>query len=242
MTQNIENFSNYWDKEEYCNLRQAVLVFNGNLKTECPLYSFPEVSLLTQEKKDENIQVKGVFYLTSKRFVFLPNDEFPAQYLVQATFSSIKLLSGVSNDKTMSLISFEKSFVSFQFLKTRPFFLCFEIFRNIAENTRKPQTQFQTYISQFLLNGISKSYQPSKFSSFEVEFQPVTQSVELSMPSEEEVSTTESAEESLAHFLEPIKFFLDFCNNLHFDIHIKLRILLLISLLAFALQFFPFLP
>jgi len=231
-----------WDKEEYCKLRQTVIVFGGNLHTECPIHFFKDVLIFCQEKKEETSQVKGTFYITSKRFVFLPNDQFPHPKLIQAKFSSIKFLSGVANDKSMLIVDFDKAFINFQFLTTKPLYLCFHLLRNLAEATRKSQPQFEAFINQLIANGLPQLDQSSRFSSFELEFQPVEGNIELSQHEDEEESCSEEIDETLAHFLEPIQFFFDYCNSLHFDIHIKLRILTFISAFSFALKFFPFFP
>ena len=46
----------------------------------------------------------------------------------------------------------------------------------------------------------------------------------------------------LASSLAPLKFAFDYFNHLHFDIHIKLRILFFISGISFIMKFIPFLP
>jgi hypothetical protein len=42
--------------------------------------------------------------------------------------------------------------------------------------------------------------------------------------------------------LQPVRAALDYCNHLRFDVHIKMRILFLVSSIAFVMKYIPFLP
>ncbi|OHT07172.1 hypothetical protein TRFO_01303 [Tritrichomonas foetus] len=241
MTDIPEEVWRRWSQNEYDPLRQAVLVFGGNLRKEIALEHFNEVSLLYQEGEGTNT-LKGVFYLTTKRMVFLPKNTIPHQSIVEATFDALRGLSGVRSDLTITITDKSGSIANFQFQTTKSLFQCFNLLRSLSEASRKDENKFRKIISS-LAKQTERDETP--FSSIEVELAECHQSLEFpeASPDDHVAPVIEDTNaDHMASVLAPIKFILDYCNHLHFDIHIKLRILFFISLVSFCMKFIPFLP
>jgi len=52
----------------------------------------------------------------------------------------------------------------------------------------------------------------------------------------------DSTNDPLIELATAIKNILEYCNHLHFDIHIKLRILFFLAIISFILKFIPVVP
>lgn len=247
MTCTIENMSSSipeevwhrWSTPEYDSLRQAVLVFGGSIRKEAAIELFPEVSLLYQEGEGTNT-IKGTFYLTTKRMIFLPKNQIPHPLLVMATFDSLRCLSGVRSDLTITIIDNTSASANFQFQSTKSLFQCFNLLRSLSEASRFDANKFRRVIARV---ASESNRDETPFSSIEVELQECHQNLEVpeALPVDPIVAE-ENSLDPLGSFLAPIKFILDYCNHLHFDIHIKLRTLFFVSLISFFLKFIPFLP
>ena len=230
-----------WQSNEYESLRQAVMVYGGSLRKEIALEHFQDVSLLYQEGEGTNT-LKGVFYLTTKRMVFLPKNTIPHPSIVEATFDVLKGLSGVRSDLTITVTDKMGSIANFQFPSTKLLFQCFNLLRALAEASRKDESKFRRIVMN-LANQTERDETP--FSSIEVELAECHQTLEVpeALPDNHEAQVSEESNaENMANMLAPLRSLLDYFNHLHFDIHIKLRILFFISLVSFLMKFIPFLP
>ena len=230
-----------WTLPEFDPLRQAVLVFDGNLRKEAAVEMFTDVALLYQEGEGIT-SVKGVFYITTKRLIFLPKDTVYDPKIVEATFNNLKGLTGVRSDLSISIVDRLNAVANFQFASTRSLYQCFNLLRAMSEASRKPIEEFQREIVK-LSSQTTRDETP--FSSIEVELEACTHSPEVveAQNQESEIPVPEGDDETqMAAFVGPVKGFFDYCNHLHFDIHVKLRMLFIISAAAFCMKYIPFVP
>lgn len=230
-----------WALPEFDPLRQAVLVFDGNLRKEAAMEMFTDVSLLYHEGEGIT-SVKGVFYITTKRMIFLPKDTVYDPMIVEATFNNLKSLTGVRSDLSISIIDRLNAVANFQFASTRSLYQCFNLLRALCEASRKPMEEFQKEIVK-LASQTARDETP--FSSIEVELEACTVAPEVmeAQHNESEIQVPEDSDETqMVAFVRPVKGFFDYCNHLHFDIHVKLRMLFVISAAAFCMKFIPFVP
>lgn len=233
---------NRWLQSDFDPLRQAVLVFGGSLKKEIALEYFNDVSLLYQEGEGTNT-LKGVFYLTTKRLVFLPKNQIPHPSMVEATYNVLTGLSGVRSDLTITVTDTTGSVANFQFPTTKSLYQCFNLLRALAEASRKDENKFRKIIIN-LVKQTERDETP--FSSIEVDLPECHQTLEVPEASSFDDHATPVPEDTkidrMTTSLAPLKSFFDYCNHLNFDIHIKLRILFFMSLASFCMKFIPFLP
>ena len=230
-----------WTLPEFDPLRQAVLVFDGNLRKEAAVEMFTDVALLYQEGEGIT-SVKGVFYITTKRLIFLPKDTVYDPKIVEATFNNLKGLTGVRSDLSISIVDRLNAVANFQFASTRSLYQCFNLLRAMSEASRKPIEEFQREIVK-LSSQTTRDETP--FSSIEVELEACTHSPEVveAQNQESEIPVPEGDDETqMVAFVGPVKGFFDYCNHLHFDIHVKLRMLFIISAAAFCMKYIPFVP
>jgi hypothetical protein len=227
-----------WSRPDYDLLRQAVLIFGGDPRTEAALEQFRDVSLLYQAGEGTS-SLTGVFCLTTKRFVFLPHFELPHPRLVQSRFASLKSLSGTRSDLTVTITDQSGSTVNFQFQSKTALFMAFNLLRVLCEGSRKDEGTFCQIISQITTQ---QSLDDSSFSSIEVELPPCESSHDIteSTTSTAPVIIPPAAETGIGEFQLRVLF--DYFNSLHFDIHVKLRALFVVSTISFVLHFIPFLP
>ena len=232
-----------WETPEYDVLRQTVIVFGGNTSKEAPVEKFADVSLLFQEGEGTNL-IKGIMYLTTRRMVFLPENQIPHPHLVQCTYESLRSLSGIRNDLSIYLTDRNGGTANFKFQTANTLFQCFNLLRFLAESTKLESKNYKKAMFDAVT---AKKRDETPFTSIEFDLgeSKVTKAPEINAPklaASEEDLEQESQSDPLMNFLQPIKHVLDYCNHLHFDIHIKLRILLLISVITFILKFIPLLP
>ncbi|OHT10121.1 hypothetical protein TRFO_20776 [Tritrichomonas foetus] len=229
--------SEKWSSTEFEPLRQAILVFGGDPSQEIALASFPEISLMFLEEEEGETSVKGVFYFTSQRFVFLPRNSIPHPHLVQCSYESIRGLSGNRSSLTISIVDSEGASANFQFQIAQTLFQCFNLLRQLAEGVRLTDEDY----FQIVLNlAKTKIFNESPFSSLEIELPDCKKTKELNYSLH--MSMIDQKEDPLANILAPMKNFFDYCNSLHFDIHLKLRFLFVISFVSFALKYMSFIP
>ena len=164
-----------WALPEFDPLRQAVLVFDGNLRKEAAMEMFTDVSLLYHEGEGIT-SVKGVFYITTKRMIFLPKDTVYDPMIVEATFNNLKSLTGVRSDLSISIIDRLNAVANFQFASTRSLYQCFNLLRALCEASRKPMEEFQKEIVK-LASQTARDETP--FSSIEVELEACTVAPEV---------------------------------------------------------------
>ena len=232
-----------WETPEYDTLRQAVIVFGGNTSKEAPVQKFDDVSLLYQEGEGTNL-IKGVMYFTTRRIVFLPENQIPHPHLVQCTYQYLKLLSGVRADLSIYLTDRNGGTANFKFPTPSTLFQCFNLLRQLTDSTKLDQKSYRKTIYEIVT---AKTRDETSFTSIELDLGElkVANAPEINAPkllnSEDDLDQAAQAD-PFVNFLQPIKHVLDYCNHLHFDIHIKLRILLFISAITFILKFIPLLP
>ncbi|KAH0791780.1 hypothetical protein GPJ56_004274 [Histomonas meleagridis] len=225
-----------WDLSDYSMLRKVVLVFGGDIRKEVAIESFHDVSLLYQEGEG-TVSLQGVFYITSKRIVFLPNDTFPHPKLVQGTYDCFRYLSATASDFTMSITDTVGGVANFQFHSPTALFQCFNLLRFISEESRKDENRFRNSICE-VLSGAKREDTP--FNSIEVELSECDHIPEFisDLPSESGVNN----DQIIPSISGPLKHMMDYSNHVHFGIHLKFRILLVLSLLTLIQSFIPFLP
>jgi hypothetical protein len=200
---------------------------------EAALEQFRDVSLLYQTGEGTSA-LKGVFCLTTKRFVFLPHFQLPHPKLVQSRFVSLKSLSSTGSDLTVTVTDESSGTANFQFPNTTALFIAFNLLRLLCESSRKDQLTFCKVVSQI---STQASPDDSPFSSIEVELSPcgtshdITESTPISAPV---VDIDTGVSQFRAVF--------DYCNSLRIDIHIKLRVLVGVAGISLVLHFIPFLP
>ena len=224
-----------WSRPEFEPFRQVVLSFGGNMRTEALIDSFPDVALLVPD--GDNMAIfKGVFYLTTKRMAFLPRNMIHPN-MVQASFDSLRCITGTRNDLTALVVDVKGSMARFQFTSAHTLYQCFNLFRQLAEASRLPEDKFRNTIYAI---ATATRRNDTPFNSIEVELQECTQTPEV--PVMHDIEVVEEAPDPVTVFLAPVKSFFDYFNNLHFDIRVRLRILLTMSIISFFLQRMPFLP
>lgn len=224
-----------WGKPEYDALRQVVLCFGGNVRTEAVIDSFSDVTLQIPDSDGTNL-IKGVFYLTTKRMVFLPRNVIHSN-IVQSAFESLRCITGTRIDLTASVVDVNGSTAKFQFVTAQALYQCFNRFRSLAEASRYSEEKFRSIVYK-LATSFRRDETP--FNSIEVELQECEEAPEV--PAAPIVEINEENTDPVTIILAPFKEFLDYFNTLHFDIHVKLRILFVMSLVSFCLQRIPFLP
>ena len=162
--------------------------------------------------------------------------------IVEATFNNLKGLTGVRSDLSISIVDRLNAVANFQFASTRSLYQCFNLLRAMSEASRKPIEEFQREIVK-LSSQTTRDETP--FSSIEVELEACTHSPEVveAQNQESEIPVPEGDDETqMVAFVGPVKGFFDYCNHLHFDIHVKLRMLFIISAAAFCMKYIPFVP
>ena len=222
-----------WSKQEYDVARQAVLAFGGSVRTEALIDSFHDVSIVTDSNSANPL--KGVVYLTTKRIMVLPRNTLVHENVCQAEYDSLRTLSGSRSDLSISLVDANGAVATFHFPNQQVLFRCFNLLRKLAEASRLDETLFVEAMAA-IVN--AKTRDEKAFSSIEVELQECKQTVEIKA----ETVVTEAPVDPLVEELKPIRDFYDFVKSVHFDIHLKLRILFFLSFVSFALKFMPFLP
>ena len=222
-----------WSRQEYEVARQAVLAFGGSVRTEALIDSFQDVSIVTDSNSAN--PVKGVVYLTSKRIMLLPRNNLVHENVCQAEYDSLRTLSGSRSDLSISLIDANGAVATFHFPTQQVLFQCFNLLRKLAEASRLDETMFVEAMSAIVS---AKTRDEKAFSSIEVELQECKQTVEITAES----VVPEATVDPIVEELKPIRDFYDFVNSVHFHIHLKLRILFVLSFVSFALKFMPFLP
>jgi hypothetical protein len=235
-----------WRLQDYDALRQMVLVFGGNLQREAALEIFSDVSLLYQEGEGTNT-LKGVFYVTTNRLAFIPNNTFPHPKMVWASFDSLRLLAGVRSDLTVSLTDRQDAAANFQFPSTASLFHCFNLIRGLAEAWRKDDATFRRLVAELSAAGRRDE---TPFASIEVELPECTATHSISDTTARgdraapvgPVAPVSESRDRIVDVLQPVRAALDYCNHLRFDVHIKMRILFFVSSIAFLMKYVPFLP
>ena len=223
-----------WSKPEYDPLRQVVLCFGGNVRTEAIIDSFPDVSLLIPEGENTTV-IKGVFYLTTRRMAFLPRNTINSN-IVQASFESLRCITGTRSDLTTSVVDANGSTAKFQLSTAQVLYQCFNMFRHLAEASRLSEDKFRSVVYKV---ATAPRRDETPFNSIEVELQECTEAPEV--PAAPVVELGEEVVDPVTIILAPVKSFFDYFNSLHFDIHIKLRILCVMAFVSFCLQYIPFL-
>ena len=232
-----------WIDPRYDHLKQAVLSFGGNTMTEAIIAYFTEVSLIYQQQ-DIQEMIKGTFYLTTNRIVFLPKNQIPHPNLVHATFTNLRCLTGVKNELLISISDNSSATANFKFPAVRTLYKCFYLLRQLADAMRDNEQEYQKQIYQIATTPPKET----PFVSIEYDLNEVQNQNTLSIqaPDQEEIATEEIPDEPRANpiieNLTSLKEFMEAVNRIHFDIHIKLRILFFLSLFAFLVKFIPFLP
>lgn len=230
-----------WTKEEYDQLRQAVLAFGGNIRKEAAINQFNEISLLYQEGETTNI-MKGILYLTTKRVIFLPKNTIPHPQLIEAQYNNIRCLSGVRNDMSISISDSAGGTAIFQFPTTRTLYQCFNLLRRIAEATRLDEESFKTAIVEIIK---SPKKDETPFAAIEFDLTECVATNEIEQSQSEIASPVQDDDDNddpVMELLNPIKNAMEKVVKTHFDIHSKLRFLCMIAVAATSLQFIPFLP
>lgn len=230
---------NRWNDSTYDKLRQVVLVFKGSTEKELPVEKY-DASILKQ--KGESVSsIRGMLYLTTQRIVFLPENAFPHEDLAMAVYTSLRSLTGVKNDMTIALSDNNGGSAVFKFYNDNNLFVCFNLLRTICLAARQSENVFLGTIKD-ILNGKKRDSTP--FSSIDFELSETTNKLDIDTNASKVVTdvVNEGVDDDILELLSPIKTFLDYCNNLNFDIHIKLRVLFVVSLISFLLKFIPLLP
>jgi hypothetical protein len=138
----------------------------------------------------------------------------------------------------MSITDRLSAFAHFQFSSNKSLFQCFNLLRLISEVSRRDEIWFRKAVSEICAQ---KNRDETPFASIEVELSECLQSLEF--PESRELTTPiKTISEFDSTILGPIKYIMEYCNHLHFDIHIKLRLLFFVSFVSFLLKFMSFLP
>ncbi|OHT00527.1 hypothetical protein TRFO_32763 [Tritrichomonas foetus] len=224
-----------WSRPEIEPLRQVVLSFGGSIHKEALIDSFFDVSLLIPDGENTT-SLKGIFYLTTRRMVFLPRNMIHPN-MVQASFDALRCITGTRSDLTASVVDINGCTAKFQFVSARALYQCFNLFRQLAEASRFSEEKFRSVVHS-LATAVRLNETP--FNSIEVELQECTQTNII--PAVSVIEDYDDTVDPVTVVLAPVKEFFDYFNNLHFDMHIKLRILLVMSFVSFCLQYIPFLP
>jgi hypothetical protein len=230
-----------WEDPNHDCLRQAVLVFGGNTNKEAIVESFKDVSLLFQEGEATSL-IGGVMNLTTKRMIFLPGNQIPHPHLIQSTYESLSRISGIRNDLSVSLTDNTGATANFKFPSPKTLYQFFNLLRSLAEATRLSSKAYAKEIYKIVTE---PEHDATPFSLIEFDLGEVKEkNPEIYAP--KAVKSSEDnlnvVADPLINLITPIKHVIDYCNHLHFDIHIKLRILFFIALITFILKFIPALP
>ncbi|KAH0792066.1 hypothetical protein GPJ56_004009 [Histomonas meleagridis] len=223
-----------WNHPEFEPLRIATLVFGGDLSTEAAIASFPEVQLLIRES-ETGTTTKGVFYLTTNRFVYLPKNTIPHPQIVQCSYEALRGLSGVRSTSTISVIDGNGASANFQFPTQQTLFQCFKLLRQLAEAVRMDESKLKSVIGELLSK---KTFDETPFSSLDIELEEVKHSEEAPHAAPE----SKEEENPIVNVLAPMKQFFEYVISLKFNIHTKLSFLFVLSLVSFCLQYIPFIP
>ncbi|KAH0788096.1 hypothetical protein GPJ56_007927 [Histomonas meleagridis] len=222
-----------WSKPENEAIRQLFLAFGGNAKTEPLVASFTDISLCSNDEENAN-PTKGTIYLTTKRMIFLPKIGFPKKGAAHATFDSLYYLSINKSDLIFLISDSNVSTIKIKFNDWNTLLQCFMVFRILAESSIKKSTDVPTILKEVSSIDVSRvsytsiaidlpnSTKPKKV----IETQPVEQHSEV-----------DESTNPWNHFTHAI----DFLNNFHFDIIIKIRILFVLALISSCLKYVDFL-
>ena len=228
---------NRWNSPKYSDLRRFVYIFGSNTKKEIPVQMQDNVMYLIQEGEATKL-IEGIFYITTKRFVFIPKDSAAINSFVTATYQSIYKLVGTRYDLSMSITNFEMGIANFQFQSQNILFQVFNLLKLLSETVRYDKEEFKTEIISILKK---EELEQNPFSCIECEFEETENEWEI-QEDNEHINLSLYKSESEDNFIfSPIKSFINLFVYMHFDIHIKLRILFFISLITFCLKFIPFL-
>lgn len=235
--------SNQWFRSDYEQLRQSILIFNGNIDTEVAIVFFNDVHIFP---KNAEAPLKGVFYLTTKRLVFMPKNMITSPNVVQCPYEDLRGISGVRSTVTISVIDSEGGIMNFLFPGVQGLYQCFNLLRRLAEDTRNKNEieMIQEYSNM-------KTFDETPFSTLDVELSEcVRKDVDynqnnksLAKPGNKDVSKgKKDDDDSVINSLAPMKAFFDHINQLNFDLRTNLRFLFVTSLISFCLQYIPFIP
>lgn len=231
-----------WTGPEYDGLRQAVLVFGGQIRKEAVITSFADVSISFQEGETTNT-VKGVLYLTTKRIVFLPKNTIPHPQLIHATFETLRCLSGIRNDLMISISDTSSAAANFKFPTVKALFQCFNSLRKLCEATRADE---ETYRKTTYQIATAEKLDETPFASIECDLSEFDSTTKLDINAPKTITKEEEADDPRAQpvieLLSLVGLLAEKIHQTNFDIHIKLRILFIVSLIAFLLKFIPFFP
>ncbi|EAX88442.1 hypothetical protein TVAG_099340 [Trichomonas vaginalis G3] len=231
-----------WAGPEYDGIRQAVLVFGGHIRKEAVITSFAEVSFAFQEGETTNT-VKGVLYLTTRRIVFLPKNTIPHPQLIQAQFSNLRCLSGNRNDLMISISDTSSAAANFKFPTVKALYQCFNSLRKLCEAIRADEEAYRKATYDL---ATAQNLDETPFASIECDLSEVDNSAKLEVNAPQKIVKAEEADdpraEPVIELLSPVQKIGEKFNQTNFDIHIKLRILFIVSLVSFLLKFIPFFP
>lgn len=224
-----------WMKPEFTRLKHAVLVFGGSVRKEAAITRFDDVAL--EIVKGEEAMLRGVLYFTTRRVVFLPKNMIPHDNIVQCSYESLRGLSGMRSSISMSLVDEDGATANFHFPTSQCLFRCFNLLRMFAEGARMSEEKFR---SMAVRQALAQTLDDTPFSALEIELQACRHSVEVGSAPQD--AGEEKSEDPLVNVLAPMKDFFDYCNSLNFDVHFKLRFLLVLSFVSFCLKYLPFFP
>lgn len=227
-----------WNSPLYTDLRRFIYIFGSSTSKEVPIRTFENVMFFVQEGEDTKL-VEGTFYVTTKRFVFVPKDSAAIANFVTAEFQSISKLCGASYDLSMSVTNFEMGVANFQFGSRVILFVVFGLLKELAETVRLDKNSFVDSIVKILER---EELEQKPFSCIDCEFEEVENDWVLQEENAQKhlIIWESGCDDDLDSHM--IKSFGNLFVYMHFDIHIKLRILFIISLITFCLKFIPFLP
>ena len=224
-----------WMKPEFDKLKHAVLVFGGNVRQEAAIALFEDVAL--DISKGEEASLRGVLYLTTRRIVFLPRNMIPHENIVQASYESLRGLSGMRSSISITLVDGDGATANFHFPSSQSLFRCFNLMRLFAEGVRMPEERFR---SVAVRQAVTQAFDDTPFSALEIELPECRHSAGIGSAPQDVGEDVK--EDPLVSVLAPMKDFFDYCISLNFDIHFKLRFLLVLSLVSFFLKYMPFFP
>jgi hypothetical protein len=226
-----------WENPDFAPIRQAVLIFGGDIEREVMISRFDEVTLVLPGTDDSAL--KGSFYLTSARFVFIPGNKLLSPNVVHASYDLIRRLNGVYATTSISIVDTEGATANFKFPAPGILFQSFNLLRLLAGAARLPRARFTSVIARTLTN---RALDETPFSALEVDLAEVqrrfTDSEDTPFPESESIRD----EMRLLEFLAPVQRFFERCVAFHFDIHFRLWFLFAVSLVSFCLKYIPFYP
>jgi hypothetical protein len=155
--------------------------------------------------------------------------------MVVAEYNSLSCISGSGAELTISVVDMNGSSAEFKFPVLSALFECFGVLRALAEASRDKSVDLGKCVVDLANPSDTGQF---VFSAIEVELGDHNQNTEVAP----EIPVTEEAFDPLMKVLRPIKLFYDQINGMHFDIHVKLRILILISFVSTFLKWISFLP